>query len=215
MRSGVQLGRIFGTDIYADSSFFLVLAFSFLGMGGGDRLGYVALFFVALVPSLLVHEFGHVFAVRWLLRKPSIVVLWGFGGLCIHEPARHPRQQVGISLMGPLFGFVLGAAVWAWREIAPPSTPALATFCDLMLYMNVAWTAVNLLPVTPLDGGNALRAALAWRFPARNLGRFVTILSIVVSAGLAAFCVATGRTFAALLCVWMVLQNVRMLRPGV
>lgn len=218
MRPGVQIGRLFGTDIFADSTFFILLGISFFGStSGGGSVGLVALFLLILIVSLLVHEFGHVFAVRWLLKRPSIVVLWGFGGLCIHEPARQPKHRLAISLMGPVFGFVLGGAAWAFLALAPPSDPVLRYAVSIVVWINVFWGALNLLPILPLDGGSALAAGLEWALPRRNTRRPVVYVSLLLSLAVtvAAFVFARDRPFLAILTLWIFLHNLRLLRSGV
>ena len=92
MPGGFQIGRLFGTNIYVTGGFFLLLGLYFV-LYGPENVGAAAVFCIALLVSLLVHEFGHVFAVKWFLHGESAIVLWGLGGLCIHEPAPRPRTS--------------------------------------------------------------------------------------------------------------------------
>ena len=138
---GFRIGRLFGTDIYCAPNFLLFVALCFLVFGAGHG----ARFAVAAIISILVHEFGHVFAVKWLLRAQSTVVLWGLGGLCVHPGTPSPGQQVGISLMGPAFGFGLAAVSLAAWLLLPDFS-----FLWMMVWINVFWTLANLVPILPL-----------------------------------------------------------------
>jgi Zn-dependent protease len=206
---GFRIGRLFGTDIYCAPGFFLLVAAYFLLAGPGPG----ALFSVAVIISILVHEFGHVFAVRWFLRAPSTVFLWGLGGLCIHPGTASPGRQVGISLMGPAFGFVLGGLSVAAALLVPDVSPVLAAFLAMMVWINLIWSAANLLPILPLDGGQALRAALRAGLGAGRSGRIMRRISIVVAAGATVAAFYFGFKLAAVLGVILLYQN--LMRPDV
>jgi Zn-dependent protease len=114
-------------------------------------LVWIAIVFV----SILVHELGHAIAFR-SFGVGSNVVLHSFGGIAV--PWDHVRgrgQRVVVALAGPAAGFLLAAVVWASNESAGWSAAgrlASRSYSDL-LYVNIAWGLVNLLPVFPLDGG--------------------------------------------------------------
>lgn len=157
---GVLIGRLFGTDIRATSGFFLLMLFLFYRQGAA-QVAEAGLFCLAIIVSLLVHEFGHVFAFRWQAKSGSSVVLWGLGGLCVPEaPTGDPRRRIIISLMGPAFEAVLGAVAVAVWFFAPPMNAYADLFVWMLVWINVIWLVLNLVPVLPLDGGQALQAAL-------------------------------------------------------
>jgi stage IV sporulation protein FB len=139
-----------------------------------------------LFVSILVHELGHSLVIRYFGQLPRIV-LYMLGGLAITDsesgygylPAarRAPRQQILISLAGPAAGFVLACATvglllslggefrfdlsnlpFFYRYSPPPGAarPLQIMIGDL-LFFNIFWGLVNLLPVLPLDGGQAAR----------------------------------------------------------
>ncbi len=202
------IGRLFGTDIFVTADFFLLLAFYFVA--GGADAGRMALFCIALIVSLLVHEFGHVLAVRRLLHAPSAVILWGLGGLCVYPAVpRTPGKQVGISLMGPLHSALLGALCYALLRGLDPAPGAPREFLGIMVWINLFWGAANLLPILPLDGGQALRAGLEFRMgPDRAAGaaRRVSAVAALLAAAAAVF---YGRPIAAMICAFLMLQNLR------
>jgi len=204
MPGGFQIGRLFGTNIYVTTSFFLLLVLCFAAYGLADG----SVWCLAVVLSLLVHEFGHVFAVKWFLKGESAVVLWGLGGLCIHEPAHEPGKRLAISLMGPAFEAVLGGvAVAGWFMLPEHAPVTVRGFVWAMLFINTVWVVANLLPILPLDGGQALRAALEMRLapgPALGIARRI---SLVTAAGAGGAALYFEYPFAALLCIMLLMQN--------
>ncbi len=206
MRRGLLVGRLFGTDIYCEISFFLLIALYFLTRDAAEA----AVFSGALLVSILVHEFGHVLAVRRLLRAPSIVVLWMLGGLCIYRGSPRPGQQAAISLMGPAFSLSLGGVSYAAYRLLPPHPPPLLRlFLVLMMAINLIWTLANLLPALPLDGGQALRAGLRKGLGRAKGDRVMLVVSLVTAAGIVAVALWYRQPFAAVLGVFLILDNLK------
>jgi stage IV sporulation protein FB len=173
---------------------------------------WVAVIFV----SILIHELGHAVAFRWF-GQPARVVLHGAGGLAVPEPVRwggqyasvefRPGQAILISLAGPFAGFllaglVLAAVAAAGGVIIPtplfgviPFAEALVpggwipnTIVHTLLWVNIFWGLVNLLPVYPLDGGNVARRLLIVADPLdggrKSLWLSVITGTVVALAGL-------------------------------
>lgn len=174
---------------------------------------------VAVFISILVHELGHAFMMIRYGEKVRIV-LYGMGGLAIRDstysfysqpPRRDTMSQVLISAAGPGAGFLLAAAVLLLL-IAAPTTGvgvyfllgvipliyplgvqniALAEFASAMLFINIFWGIINLMPVFPLDGGQIARALMvhwdAWDGLRKSLwlsviaGAIIAVLSLRVS----------------------------------
>lgn len=143
---------------------------------------WVAVVFV----SILVHELGHVAAFR-LCGVRSHVVLYGFGGLAVPWGAVDGRwRRVGVALAGPAAGFALAGLVCGSDELLPwarSSRPAAYLYLGL-LWVNVAWGLVNLLPVVPLDGGRVSEEVCTAAFG--GAGRRIALEVSVAVAGLVA-----------------------------
>lgn len=219
MRRGLLIGRLFGTDIYCDLSFFLLIALYFLTSRSAAA---AALFSAAVLLSVLVHEFGHVLAVRRLLKSPSIVVLWMLGGLTIYRGAPRPGQQAAISLLGPAFSFALGGLSYAAAALLlpepllllhQPEGHALDVFLWVMVWINLVWTLANLLPALPLDGGQAVRAGLRAGLGRPRADRLMRAISLATGAAVIAAAVYLGLIFAAFLGALLVVENLK--RPDV
>jgi len=166
---------LLGVPVRVHPMFWLVSAI--LGPYSGPpkyELMWVAVVFV----SIIVHEMGHALAIRSYGWRPTIL-LYSFGGLAIYQPTHQdPRKQIAISLAGPLAGFLLAAlTILLARAMgypirfyfgepmglnfsfdfekmrAQPNLDALMLIHQL-LWVNIWWGAINLLPIWPLDGGH-------------------------------------------------------------
>ena len=155
----------------------------------GDLLQIVIWIFVVFV-SIVVHELGHAFAFRWYGMRSQILLHfsggltipettpWGSGYASV---AIGPVQQILISLAGPGAGFVLAGLIIAIVHLLggtvgnnylfgllPLPTSAtlplggftMSIFLTMMLWVNVFWGLINLLPIFPLDGGQVARNVL-------------------------------------------------------
>jgi Zn-dependent protease len=207
MNRGFPLGRLFGTDIYATGGYFVLLALYFYIYRGNPS--QVAVWCGVVTVSLLVHEFGHVFAVRGLTGGECFVQLWMFGGMCVHAPVRSRGKQVAISLCGPVAGFVLAGVAWVVWDFAAPSHPLLRYFVRALLWVNLVWNGLNLLPIWPLDGGQALRAALAHRLGSARAVPIVRYLSIALALLVGILALRFGFTFGAAIALLLGMENLR------
>jgi stage IV sporulation protein FB len=157
------------------------------GISGGllELLVWVPVVFV----SILLHELGHALAFR-RYGQPSHIVLYMGGGLTVPEQvwwggrvtsvALRPGQEIAISLSGPAAGFLLAGLVLAGVAAAggtiglgfilwiipfpvaylPQGGWIINTVVSSLLWVNIFWGLINLMPVQPLDGGNVMRNVL-------------------------------------------------------
>ncbi len=174
----------------------------------------IAAWVVLVGLSILVHELGHAFAFR-IWDVESRVVLHPMGGVTIPTRGDLPTRwsSVVVSLAGPLSGMVLLGVPALVLFQADVATDPWDDVLRLAVYVNVAWSVVNLLPILPLDGGNVMRAVLnSWtdgrgEVPARWL-------SIVVAAAVGVFAATQGFLFGGLYALFFLADNVRALRRG-
>ncbi len=130
--------------------------------GGAEQLvGWVAVVFV----SVLFHELGHALCGR-AFGSSAAIELHGMGGVTYfvrRHPDAPPVSWFGdllISLAGPFFGLLLGGAVWLLAARAPGLATRAPWLVGQLLWVNIGWSFVNLVPVLPYDGGLALAAVL-------------------------------------------------------
>jgi Zn-dependent protease len=198
--------RVFGVPVRVHPLFWIAGLITGLGPGDEKTKPAELLIWIAVVfVSILVHEMGHAFLQRRYGGHPWIT-LHGFGGLAsCGDCDRSPRAQILISLAGPTAGFLLAAAVLiaiklsghaAGLALGRPQLPGVVTLrlpgatlyfepydsmrANLvvlnMLWVNVIWGLVNLLPVYPLDGGRVSREVCTLRQPRRGI-----VLSLQIS----------------------------------
>jgi Zn-dependent protease len=174
----------------------------------------IAAWVVLVGVSILVHELGHAFAFR-IWHVESRVVLHPMGGVTIPIRGDLPNRwsSIVVSLAGPLSGMVLlGLPALVLFE-ADIVTDPWDDVLRLAVYVNVAWSVVNLLPILPLDGGNVMRSVLnSWtdgrgEVPARWL-------SIGVAAAVGVFAATQDFLFGGLYALFFAADNVRALRMG-
>jgi Zn-dependent protease len=186
--------RLAGIPVRVDAMFFVVAVV--LGLGG--RTGVtLAGWVVAVFLSVLVHELGHAVAFRIFGQTPRIR-LWAWGGLTSGSAPLPPARDVVVSLAGSGTAIALVGlpAYLVTRTTTFTSLPAFIFWHDL-LWVSLAWSLLNLLPLLPLDGGNVadtlLRRAMGERGEVTALW-----LSISVAALGAAWALLERQPFLAL-----------------
>jgi len=199
--------RLFDVDVRVKLWFWLGVVL----LCGAQNTAAVLIWVAVCFASILIHEFAHVADFR-LSGEKADIVLYGWGGLTI--PYHHPRgtaQQFVTALAGPAAGFCVAALAAAaavlsgatiragWHVFfpvlaaVPPNLPSRLQPTSLpyvllndLLWVNLYWGLVNLLPVFPLDGAHAARAVLEQHDP-YNGRRKALMLSAAVAALMAAF----------------------------
>jgi stage IV sporulation protein FB len=179
----------------------------------GDPL-LIPIWILVVFVSILVHELGHALAFRRYGQRSRIVlhsaggltipepVSWGSGYANV---ALSPNQQILISLAGPLAGFtlaalvifivtVMGGSVITTRlfgfiplplnALLPFGGRVLSVLISMLLWVNVFWGLVNLVPVYPLDGGSVTRNILLQVDPANGVRKSLWVS--VIAGGLLA-----------------------------
>jgi stage IV sporulation protein FB len=206
--------RMFGIDVRVSPFFWLAaVVLGFHDLRDGHFLIFliwVACFFV----SILVHELGHVFMGRYF-GSYGHIVLYAFGGLAIGSNNLSRRwQRILVSLAGPGAQFVLLAAVVtvgfltglkpATLRIWESEVPGLLEEAfDKLIFINLMWPLLNLLPLWPLDGGQITRELFLAAMPRQRAIRASLILSIVTAVAGALFMLLGDRLFPGLL-AWVV-----------
>lgn len=142
--------------------------------------------------SILFHELGHaISAVRSRLAIDRIH-LFLFGGMAElrHRPVRG-RDELRIALSGPLASLFLAALCYILTLIIPADYRILVILAEFIVRLNLMLAVFNLIPIYPLDGGRAMRAAL-WHWSKTGYHRtsvttlnisYILILTILIAAG--------------------------------
>jgi stage IV sporulation protein FB len=244
--------RMLGTDVRVHPMFWLVsviMGVSALRIGVLYLLVWVGCVFV----SILIHELGHVWMGQAFGSRGHIV-LYGFGGLAIGSNQLESRwQRIAVSFAGPLAGFVFLGLLFALLFIFDPDAfvsylmivprilgfpvggvilaaeprithPLLLWMIRDLIFINLFWGLMNLLPVWPLDGGQISRDA--WMSVSPNTGLKHSLgLSMLVAGLLAIHCVMEligkpllplhiGSPYTALLFAVLALQSYQLLQQA-
>ena len=177
--------RIAGFPVQIDVTFFVVAAILGQGRPSNLLLAWIGVVFV----SILAHELGHAVAFRAYGDTPRIT-LHAFGGVTQATKGLPLGKDVVATLAGPLTGLLLlGLPAYAIRASAgPPNIDWFTWWVVLsdLVWVNVGWSVLNLLPILPLDGGLIARRLLTHAL-GRPGGRAALLLSIVTAGGGAAF----------------------------
>jgi stage IV sporulation protein FB len=165
---------------------FWIAAVLFGGIAG--NLLFLLVWVVAVFVSILVHELGHALTMR-RFGMDAQVVLYVLGGVTVPQAVPwggrwayvpfSPLQEAAVSFAGPAVGFLLAGLVTAGVAAAGgtvvltalygivpmpaailPFGGVLQSLVSILLWINVLWGLVNLMPVYPLDGGNIIRRLL-------------------------------------------------------
>jgi len=182
---------------------------------GGAPMDRVLASFVCTVVAILWHELGHAFAARFCRCTPSITLYWR-GGLT-HIPVAEGRapltwkEDIAVSIAGPVAGFVFGGLVWVMSRAWTPSSALGILVVQRLLWVNLGWGALNLLPLQPWDGGLAARTLLIRVSPRRG-ETIADVVTLALGASLAIAAVAYGWYWAAYLAGIGPVQSVANLR---
>jgi len=134
-----------------------------------QNIAYIA----AVLVVLLIHEFGHFFAMKFYnYQNIKLFIIPLLGAFVSGKKYEVSQKQMSIIILaGPLPGIMIGTLLYILNKTSPNET--LGMLANVFIFIN----AFNLLPVYPLDGGRLLENL----FIKNNYGiRLVfTILSIL------------------------------------
>jgi Zn-dependent protease len=154
--------------------------------------------------SVLIHELGHAFAGRTFGASPFIR-LHGFGGVTFLPGARLTRgQSILVSAAGPGAGLLLGLVVLAVSRVGFDLPPLARLAITYGLYVNFVWTFINLLPISPLDGGQILAQTLG---PRR--AQLTSWIGFAVASVLCLWTLSNRQIFSAFMLAMLAYYNFR------
>ena len=211
--------QLFGFPIRIEWMFWLLCLFlgmDFLQEDGPKGIGRFLIMTAVVLGSIIWHELGHAWARKRSGAPFSEITLHGMGGLCSGPgpvgpgpvgpgpvgpgpvgpgPAGSGRftrgQSIFIAAAGPAASILLGCCVWLLVLTPGIREEWTAFFVGKMLWVNIGWAILNLLPILPLDGGHILNGLLAGK-NAHLVPKIGFVLSLVMA--IAGF-VLTGRPF--------------------
>lgn len=207
----------------------------------GDLLLLPVWVFVLFI-SILIHELGHAFAFRRYGQHSQIVLHFAGGltipesvpwGGRWANVALSRGQEIFISLAGPVAGFLfaglvmlaisltggsllitrlLGFIPLPLTAILPFGGGFLSALVTMLLWVNIFWGFINLMPVFPLDGGQVARNLFVqydpWDGVRKSLWLSVFTGALLALVGLIAF----GSIFMAFMFGFLAFQSYQSVR---
>jgi Zn-dependent protease len=171
-------GQLFGVSLRIHFSFALLVLYVFSEPklvnspnGIARAVAMVLLIFVAV----LLHELGHILALRGKSPKLRGVILFPIGGLWVNEPAsfasaspatpRTAEGETNAALAGAFTSFSVALVAGLIIQLQLPQAellhPPFMSALNLprsFVWINLFLGALNLLPAYPLDVGRVVRA---------------------------------------------------------
>ncbi|HEX5129414.1 MAG TPA: site-2 protease family protein, partial [Usitatibacter sp.] len=158
----------------------LVSALAFVAVGA---MIWNAMLAVGVLLVIALHEGGHYLAMKLVgYRNLHVFFLPGLGGLATGEKQdATPAQKVFVYLAGPVPGIALATALYI---LVPNGTLAAIDGADMLLTIMLVINVLNLLPVTPLDGGRVMEVLLFARWPTLRFLFAMTSCAVLLAWGL-------------------------------
>ncbi len=173
---------------------------------------------VVIFGSIIVHELGHAVTARTFGYRVGAIELHGMGGHVTHAATARvphtPPRLLAISVAGPAAGLLLGFAVLSVDGLLAPSGALAREIVGALLWVNIGWSLFNLLPVLPLDGGNALRAGAAIFTSERTSWRIAAGSSMLVGGLGTAWALMNGQIFLTFFGAWVAYRGYQMFQQA-
>ena len=209
--------KLFGVPVLIRQSFWFVSLFFGLSAAGGrfDADGILILgSTVAVVTiSILIHEFGHAIAMMRYNFRPNIE-LHSMGGLAHFGGSGRLTRKAAIivSLAGPAAGLLAGLAMLPVKGLLSPGSPVvLQVVVSMWLWVNLAWSLFNLLPILPMDGGRVAEDLMSTRPQGWQGARRLSIATAAVVVVAALF---YQKYFIAMMVAWFGGFNYQQLKEA-
>ena len=166
------------------SPFFFLTAGVIGYLNSGNFMGML-LWIAVIFISILIHEFGHATFGRMFGQSPSIE-LTALGGVTYaSKPKLTLPKEFLVVLAGPAFGFCLFLLSWWVLSTGFFTNEIVLYMLRVSYWINLIWTALNLFPVMPLDGGQLMRIIFEGVFGHKGRrGAFLTSLGIALVGAL-------------------------------
>ena len=154
---------ILGIPVRVEPWFWITMAF----IGGGLHAAnstdilLVLVFVFAGFLSIMIHELGHALTIR-KYGLPAAITLQAFGGYASFPAGKLDRKQsFVVTAAGPALQFVFGVLLIVLApSISVPEGSLFLPFLRDLIWVSIAWSILNCLPVYPMDGGQMMAAIL-------------------------------------------------------
>jgi len=120
--------------------------------------------------GILMHELGHALVGRAFGSQPRIELV-ALGGLTWWEQRTpmSPVRSLIVSAAGPVVGIFIGSLALVLMDALRIPDASLTRYAfRSLIFVNLGWGLLNLLPVLPLDGGNIVASFMELFAPSRG-----------------------------------------------
>ena len=136
--------------------------------------------------AVFLHEAAHIIAIKLVGGEIDKIDIRAFG-ISVNVPGMEYlsySKEIIIAAAGPLAGILVASIAYATAKVF--GIYSLGYFIGI----NIIITAINLIPVYPLDGGRIVLCALLKIFPVRCAYIISYILAILAVGTLCGICIA-------------------------
>jgi len=215
----VPFMRILGIAVRIHILYLVIIAARLIWPAQRDAMGFAFAAFgmATLFVLVLLHEFGHCFACRWVGGEADRILMWPLGGLAYARPPHNWKAALITTLGGPgvnvalipILGGVLVAMGAPWQALIYnpfdyPSVWRLPWFAfDTSYVRYFVWSAYHmnlilllfnmLLPMFPMDCGRVVQELLWARLGYRKSMLIATNLGILMAVIVGVFALTTGQ----------------------
>ena len=207
--------NLLGFPTTINTSFLLTIGFiGFISLG--ERVELIVIFAAIAVVAVLIHELGHAFAAKSQgTVGPPNISLEGMAGFTRYRLAEAPGRaaSIFISVAGPIAGALPGVILLiVWQAgLLDGQGEIVENALNIGLFTTFGWSAFNLLPIVPLDGGHIMTDLIPGDVPSRR--RIAAMVSIVFAIIIgAALWFQFGLLFAPVILGFMAWQNFSSLK---
>ena len=154
---------ILGIPVRVEPWFWITMAFIGGGLHAANSIDIllVLVFVFAGFLSIMIHELGHALAIR-KYGLAAAITLRAFGGYASFPAGKLDRKQsFFVTVAGPALQFVFGVLLIVLApSISIPEGSLFLPFLRNLIWVSIAWSILNCLPVYPMDGGQMMAAIL-------------------------------------------------------
>ena len=173
---------ILGIPVRVEPWFWITMAF----IGGGlhavnsTDILLVLVFVFAGFLSIIIHELGHALTIR-KYGLPAAITLRAFGGYASFPAGKLDRKQsFVVTAAGPALQFVFGVLLIVLApSISIPEGSLFLPFLRDLIWVSIAWSILNCLPVYPMDGGQMMAAILGPK-KQHNVHLISSIVAVII-----------------------------------
>ena len=128
----------------------------------------------------MIHELGHALTIR-KYGLPAAITLRAFGGYASFPADKLDRKQsFVVTAAGPALQFVFGVLLIVLApSISIPEGSLFLPFLRDLIWVSIAWSILNCLPVYPMDGGQMMAAILGPK-KQHNVHLISSIVAVII-----------------------------------